>query len=515
MGDLGHPWDLSSLYDFQFFCCPECDYKAQERQYFVNHAYWTHPESIKFLSMIEDGSLLELSLPWSKEILEPDVVLDVKELKNENRAKRKKIKEESDDDFYFDDDEDYIPVRKTRQKQTIECDLCCEDFDSVADLNKHVILEHDLKAEIKCEECEVMCPSGRVLNIHYKVDHGKIICDMCYKICDSKSSLRQHMANEHGTTKKPVTKRVYCGACKWHGGKGQLKEHWQLKHPGEDYPYVCPECPHRTLTSTAMYAHIKAHHVKSEEIFYCTNCPYSARVKDHLTRHAKRVHMKIKDFQCEHCDNSYGTKRDLQKHLVAIHKVIFQDERRMKVINQLILKGKQTKCGKCDCDWRGIKGEIKSHWEEVHPEEPYPYMCDKCAHRTLTASALAAHVKNQHVENEIMHCDKCTFSTRTKERLKRHVKNVHLRVRDFQCEFCPSAFQIKQDLQKHLVAVHKVVIPDEKKMKSISEALGKMMFLVISMLIASLSFSFQRRLEQEGRDLSSNPLVGSAKTHCS
>ena len=33
-----NPWIVSSIFDFQFFCCPECDEKLQEKQDFINHA---------------------------------------------------------------------------------------------------------------------------------------------------------------------------------------------------------------------------------------------------------------------------------------------------------------------------------------------------------------------------------------------------------------------------------------------------------------------------------------------
>ena len=488
----GHPWELSSLYDFQFFCCPECDYKVQERQYFVNHAYWTHPDSVKFLSVIEDGSLYELSLPWIKTIeLDEQLLVDVKDeiiLKKDIAAvkpakKRKvKIKEESDDDYFDDEDEDYTPVKRPYRKRSslIECDQCGEDFENVADLSQHVAEHHaDMSSQIKCEDCDIVCSSGSVLNTHYKVDHGKTICDICSKICESKNDLKDHMGEKHANNKKTwQLKRVNCGSpdCAWNGGKGQIKEHWRRKHSGEEFPFLCSQCPHRTLTNTALNAHVKYHHVKCEEIYSCQKCSYTTRLRDHLTRHDKVVHLRVKEFHCEHCISSFGTKRDLLKHLVAIHKVVLPDEKKMKKISESILKRKLVKCGKCDCEWKGTKGQIKDHWEETHQDDPYPYICDKCAHRTLTATALAAHVRNQHVEmTETWQCDKCSFSTRTKERLKRHEKNVHIRVRDFQCEFCPSAFQIKQDLQKHLVGVHKVVLPDEKKMKAISNALGEIL----------------------------------------
>ena len=33
-----NPWDVSSIFEFNYFYCPECDWKEQSKQKFVNHA---------------------------------------------------------------------------------------------------------------------------------------------------------------------------------------------------------------------------------------------------------------------------------------------------------------------------------------------------------------------------------------------------------------------------------------------------------------------------------------------
>ena len=50
-------WKVSSLYDLQFFNCPDCDFKVQDKQTFVDHACDTHPTCIHYLTTIRDGSL--------------------------------------------------------------------------------------------------------------------------------------------------------------------------------------------------------------------------------------------------------------------------------------------------------------------------------------------------------------------------------------------------------------------------------------------------------------------------
>ena len=44
-----NPWAVSSIFEFNYFCCPECDFKirsdfnTETKQQFVNHASSNHP----------------------------------------------------------------------------------------------------------------------------------------------------------------------------------------------------------------------------------------------------------------------------------------------------------------------------------------------------------------------------------------------------------------------------------------------------------------------------------------
>ena len=59
-----NPWSASSIYDFSYFCCPECDSKYQYKQDFVDHALNVHPNSINpIYHEITDGSLNDVEMP--------------------------------------------------------------------------------------------------------------------------------------------------------------------------------------------------------------------------------------------------------------------------------------------------------------------------------------------------------------------------------------------------------------------------------------------------------------------
>lgn len=59
-----NPWSVTSIYDFSYFVCPECDSKWHFKQDFVDHALSTHPNSIDPLHHeITDGSLNDIDFP--------------------------------------------------------------------------------------------------------------------------------------------------------------------------------------------------------------------------------------------------------------------------------------------------------------------------------------------------------------------------------------------------------------------------------------------------------------------
>ena len=47
--DLDCPWNIESLEDFLYYCCPECNERNQSRNSFLQHALHQHPSSNNYL----------------------------------------------------------------------------------------------------------------------------------------------------------------------------------------------------------------------------------------------------------------------------------------------------------------------------------------------------------------------------------------------------------------------------------------------------------------------------------
>ena len=59
-----NPWQVSSIYQFQYFCCPGCVFRVGNKQDFVDHTINLHPEAVEYLIKIEDDSLSDIICPW-------------------------------------------------------------------------------------------------------------------------------------------------------------------------------------------------------------------------------------------------------------------------------------------------------------------------------------------------------------------------------------------------------------------------------------------------------------------
>ena len=77
-------WDVESLYEYQYFNCPSCSYKSDQRQDFVDHTFETHPECVDYFRNISDGSLSDIIAPWNNGKIAPtygDLFFGLKEQK--------------------------------------------------------------------------------------------------------------------------------------------------------------------------------------------------------------------------------------------------------------------------------------------------------------------------------------------------------------------------------------------------------------------------------------------------
>ena len=64
--DKFNPWTVTSLDDFLFYCCPECDIRSVTKSEFIQHAVNNHPRSQNIIDSLEDNQELPKSVTESE-----------------------------------------------------------------------------------------------------------------------------------------------------------------------------------------------------------------------------------------------------------------------------------------------------------------------------------------------------------------------------------------------------------------------------------------------------------------
>ena len=208
-----NPWDVSSLEDFLYFCCPECSDKSQTKDLFIFHALENHPESKERIVAI-DKDIENL-------IIEPKSfagLLEQADIKSEGEDP---IEDESDNlvsedlpDYDYDISEN---VEKDSDKncdpQTVQCYYCGTMHE------KEAVVEHQKQVHGRfysrmcgpprpeqCSNCKATFQTTRALDLHECFDlfvpkkkpGEPYQCSECPKTYENVRGFRYHISTVHG-----------------------------------------------------------------------------------------------------------------------------------------------------------------------------------------------------------------------------------------------------------------------------------------------------------------------------
>ena len=162
---MENPWDIQSIYEFQYFNCPSCSYKNQSKQEFVNHAYDEHPDSVSYLSNLVDvESFRDIDCPWDMKYTKfQQSLLEIppnEEFQDINKVylKSEPIEDETDSNIIDNDDNEGIT------KNEFKCKKCEKTFGRSDALRIHIAKVHkDPKTvtKYKCDKCDKSYTQGQ------------------------------------------------------------------------------------------------------------------------------------------------------------------------------------------------------------------------------------------------------------------------------------------------------------------------------------------------------------------
>ena len=301
--DFECPWNVESLEDFLYYCCPECNARNQSREDFLNHALDQHPTSKNYLTEIKvkkefhdtrnyhDSGVANLAISVTEhekedllmkikeENINPDEYYDENFMEDEiqdDYDEMAEFKDENEDEDYVNEDEDYEMDENKKR-----CDTCGKNFVSASTLKTHVQRVHLGIRNFKCEQCDKKFKSNSALEYHLTFIHGdeetkaglkSYKCDQCEYAATQPIHLTQHINSVHEKLK----------------------------------PFQCDQCNHKSASRSSLKSHISQVH-DGVKPFKCDQCDYAAGHRSSLRDHIKYVHegQKRPKFPCDLCQKSF------------------------------------------------------------------------------------------------------------------------------------------------------------------------------------------------------------------
>ena len=320
-----NPWNVQSLEEFRYYCCPECPSKNVNKTDFIKHAVISHPESQSTIERLEDN---KAGIKTKK----PD--LNQEEIKGLGQNDENELF----DDFEFEDKFDPWDVKSLEKFRCYCCPECPSKYVNKTDFIKHVVTVHpqsqstiesleDNKAVIKTENT-----SSRV-ELHTNDD--EILTHNSVE------------ASEEKETFASIVKRFFPTAPDF-----QLLDVQPPKNIHECVRYNCDKCDENFSRKSELTEHINRVHEKIR--YNCNQCEKSFSHKGTLKTHIESVHEDVQ-YNCDKCEKSFYRESYLKRHIKRLHEKRFVTDKAIEC----------AECGKpfeCNADY-------KKHYYGVHLEK--------------------------------------------------------------------------------------------------------------------------------------------------
>ena len=189
---LENPWDVSSLYVFQYFKCPSCLYFAS-KQDFVCHAFNSHPESTEYFKKISDKSLSDVILPWiGKDFQQKKVKIELKDVVSDDDDNNELLQDEEILDFEQEVDDSSSHQNNLSKENVLVIktdDTIVENFNEF----EQKVAKHGLQTPVKNQDDEEYIVE-KILDKRYDLN-GKVYYLIKWKEYDSSNNTWEPVEN--------------------------------------------------------------------------------------------------------------------------------------------------------------------------------------------------------------------------------------------------------------------------------------------------------------------------------
>ena len=292
-------WYVESLFDFQFYVCPSCDFKHNSKQEFVTHALETHSEPFlkNCIPNVRDDSLNDVNFN------------DVDSNSHENH-----------------DIEGFVEITDV-EKETLKTLINYKENDIFSEVKEEVVIDQApmfkdygdtiIISTANDDEHEIVNDENESQNYIQGAKEEKS------EVLDAKddipidSETKKLKLEQVDNNDEPIT----CELCSARFvARSYLKIHMKLLH--ENATYKCEFCKVPLRTLAQLKSHMKMKHGKKEKFYKCSLCIDSFHTEGQMKKHVERSHNDFgKDYSqrelfiCEVCKATYGKQWQLRKHM--------------------------------------------------------------------------------------------------------------------------------------------------------------------------------------------------------
>jgi len=299
-----------------------------------------------------------------------------------------------------------------------ECDVCEKSFASAKSLTRHIVKRHP-NVFYKCNVCGEEFKNKSELSDHrerekHVSDKKKWVCEFCSKPLTSKESYNYHISKFHSGNH-------VCSTCNlnFDDSKG-LKEHMKDEH--NTSKYNCTTCSKAFDTIPNLQKHMAEHGV-----WNCSHCNKEFMNEKALKGHIKNQHSQRYQCKDKECQEAFDSKWDMKRHYSANH-----------------APPKKKICPTCGY----TTNRATSLWRHVQSHGDPLHKCEVCGKPFHTKSQLQAHVRIHTGEKPYL-CKECGSTFRTSSQLACH-RFVHNGEKPYVCFLCHKAYSQRGNLKTHM-----------------------------------------------------------------
>lgn len=320
---------------------------------------------------------------------------------------------------------------------------CKKVFDRKVRLQDH-IRSHNNERNFKCQYpgCTKTFLRDSHLKHHVKNQHTEIrdyhcSWDGCDKSFTTGTRLRRHISTHEA--KEQFRCRGYTGCDKTFRKQETLERHILADHQNIK-PFSCDHVDPNTAipcdkaydTAESLRSHVRAKHEATESRFSCEECRASnleilansegqddrqVRTTQFASYSELQLHNdKFHPPTCAYCPTSFGTKKELTRHMEVQHGIIANDE-----------KNNNRKRGEFPCTFLGCgknftkRGNLNVHIKTVHENER-AFVCGKT--ELALPEEYSGEGSAQAGDTSVVYG--CNRSFTSKASLEEHVRTAHL-----------------------------------------------------------------------------------------